>query len=169
LVTDAVQMLRIDAGHFAVHRERHLLTHIVGATVKQFDHRLDGHAITVRIPSGLSVAADRELLSLALRQLLDNAVKYSSPGSTIDVSATANGGVALTVHNSGSTIPGAEQPRIFDRFFRGTTARQIPGSGMGLTIVRQIAEAHGGTLRVDSSPEDGTTLTLSLPAEQAHQ
>jgi two-component system sensor histidine kinase KdpD len=169
LVTDAVQMLRIDAGHFAVHQERQLLEEIVDAIVKRFDHRLDGHAITVQIPRGLSVAADRELVALALRQLLDNAVKYSSPGSSIAVNASANGGIDLAVHNSGSPIPAAEQPRLFDRFFRGATARQIPGSGMGLAIVRRIAEAHGGALRVDSSAEKGTTFTLSLPSEEPHR
>jgi len=163
LVSDAVQMLRIDAGHFAVHLERHLVADVVDATVKRFDQRLDGHAVTVRIQPQLTVDADRELLGLALRQLIDNAVKYSAPASAIDISASANGRVELAVHNSGSVIPGAEQPRIFDRFFRGTTARQVPGSGMGLAIVRQIAEAHGGVLRVGSSPEDGTTFTLSLP------
>jgi two-component system sensor histidine kinase KdpD len=167
LVTDAVQMLRIDAGQFAVHRERHLLADVVDTTVKRFEPRLDGHAVAVHVPPGLAVAADRELLSLALRQLLDNAVKYSSPGSAIEVSATTGGGVDVAVHNSGPAIPGTEQPRIFDRFFRGTTARQIPGSGMGLAIVRRIAEAHGGTLRVDSSAEHGTTFTLSLPGEES--
>jgi two-component system sensor histidine kinase KdpD len=166
LVSDAVQMLRIDAGHFAVHLERHAVADIAEATVKRFDQRLDGHAVTLRIPPGLMVNADRELIALALRQLVDNAVKYSTSGAAIDITAASNGSVDVAVHNSGSVIPGAEQPRVFERFFRGAAARQIPGTGMGLAIVRQIAEAHGGTLRVDSSPDHGTTFTLSLPREE---
>jgi signal transduction histidine kinase len=67
------------------------------------------------------------------------------------------------VRNSGNAIPPVEQARVFDRFYRGTQARHIPGTGMGLAIVQQIARAHDGTLTVASSPDSGTTFTLSLP------
>jgi signal transduction histidine kinase len=111
----------------------------------------------------LTVDADRELLGLALRQLLDNALKYSPSTSTIEILAQANGAVDLTVRNSGSTIPEREQARVIERFYRGAEARHIPGTGMGLAIVQQIAQAHGGTLTIASSPEAGTAFTLSLP------
>ena len=111
----------------------------------------------------MAVDADRELLSLALRQLLDNALKYSPSTSTIDVQAASNGAVEITVRNSGSAIPEREQPRVVERFYRGTQARHIPGTGMGLAIVQQIARAHGGMLTIASSPESGTAFTLSFP------
>jgi signal transduction histidine kinase len=87
----------------------------------------------------------------------------------IDVVATSNGTIDIAVHNSGSVIPEAERSRVFERFYRGAHARQIPGTGMGLAIVQRIAEAHGGTLSVSSSPDAGTTFTLSLPRGQAAQ
>ena len=163
LVSDAVQMLRIDAGDFAVHPGRYALDAIVGAALQSFEQRLDGHQLLRRVPPELNVEADRDLLGLALRQLVDNALKYSPPSSTLEIQATANGAVEILVRNSGSAIPSHEQPRVFERFYRGAEARQTPGTGMGLAIVQQIARAHGGTLSVSSAPDQGTTFTLSLP------
>jgi two-component system sensor histidine kinase KdpD len=163
LVTDAVRMLRIDAGDFAVHPTRHSLASIVTTTVEKYGARLDGHLFTQRIPADLDVVADRELLALALRQLLDNALKYSSSSSRIEIRAGGNGGVEIAVWNSDSTIPDAEQPRVFERFYRGSDTRQIPGTGMGLSIVQQIVGAHGGIVTVASAPGTGTTVTISLP------
>jgi signal transduction histidine kinase len=105
------------------------------------------------------------LLGLALRQLLDNAVKYSPPTSLIEITATANGTVDIAIRNAGAPIPTREQGHIFERFYRGSHARHVPGTGMGLAIVQQIAQAHGGKLSVSSSPELGTEFTVSLPRE----
>ena len=163
LVTDAVQMLRIDAGDFAVHRNRHDLGQIVDTVIRPFERRLDGHELIRDLPDGLTIDADRELLALALRQILDNALKYSPPNSTIAVCARSNGAVDVAIRNSGSAIPEPERSRVVERFYRGAWARNIPGSGMGLAIVQQIAQAHGGSLRVSSDPAEGTTVTLSLP------
>jgi two-component system, OmpR family, sensor histidine kinase KdpD len=168
LVTDAVQMLRIDAGDFAMHPGRHQLMPVIAAILHRFDAHLDGHHVVQRVPEQLYVNADIDLLTLALRQLIDNALKYSPPTSTIDVQAAANGTVDITVRNSGSVIPEAEQARIFERFYRGSLSRQIPGTGMGLAIVQQIARAHGGTLTLSSSPKEGTAFTLSLPRDGAN-
>jgi two-component system sensor histidine kinase KdpD len=163
LVSDAVQMLRIESGDFAVHPGRHLVTDLVQAALRKFQHRLDGHRLLERIPDGLTVDGDGDLVALAIRQLLDNALKYSPPTSTIEIRAEANGSVDLTICNSGSAIPAREQHRVLERFYRGARARNIPGTGMGLAIVQQIAEAHAGTLKLTSSEETGTAFTLSLP------
>lgn len=168
LVTDAVHMLRIDAGDFAVHPEHHPLAPLVRASLKRFEHHFDGHQVIAHVPEGLSVDADRELLGLALRQLVDNAIKYSPETSTIEITAAANGAVQIAVRNTGSAIPEPEQARIFEPFYRGAQARQVPGTGMGLTIVQQIARAHGGTLGVSSTADAGTTFTLSLPRAGGH-
>jgi two-component system sensor histidine kinase KdpD len=165
LVSDAVHMLRIDAGDFQLHPDRHNLADLIGWTLRQFEPRLDGHRIATRVPEDLSVDADRELLGLALRQLLDNAVKYSPPTSQIEITATADGMVDIAVRNSGVPIPEPERSRIFERFSRGSHARHVPGTGMGLAIVQQIAQAHGGTVTVSSSPALGTEFKVSLPRE----
>jgi two-component system sensor histidine kinase KdpD len=163
LVTDAVQMLRIDSGDFAIHLDRHNLADVITATLRKFERRLDGHHVVKQVPNTLTVDADHELLGLALRQLLDNALKYSPPTSSIEILARGNGAVEIVVSNSGSSIPEREQTQVLERFYRGSQARHIPGTGMGLSIVQQIARAHGGTLAVSSSPASGTAFTLSLP------
>src|SRR5262245_15844183 len=163
LVTDAVQMLRIDAGDFTVHPGAHRLAPLVDAAIKRFEHHLDGHQVVERVPADLVVNVDRDLIGLALRQLLDNAIKYSQSTATIEIAARGNGATEIDVRNSGATIPEREQSRIFERFYRGAQARQLPGTGMGLAIVQEIVKAHGGTLRVASAPERGTTFTMSFP------
>jgi len=163
LLSDAIQMLRIDAGDFAVHMNRYDVGAIVDETLRRFERRLDGHEVIRRLPEGATIDGDRELVALALRQLLDNALKYSPSNSVISIEAQSNGAVDLTVRNSGSTIPESERPRVVERFYRGTRARNIPGTGMGLAIVQQIAQAHGGALSLASSAETGTAFTLSLP------
>lgn len=163
LVTDAVQMIRIDAGDFVVHPGHHAVAPLVDSAIKRYTHHLDGHQVNQQVPSGLRVEADRDLLSLALRQLLDNAIKYSPPTSVIEVTASGNGAVEISVRNSGPAIPERDQARIFERFYRGAQARHVPGSGMGLAIVQQIMRAHNGHLAVSSAPDRGTVFTLSLP------
>lgn len=163
LVSDAVQMLKIDAGDFTLHRERHDVARLVDGLLEQLSARLDGHVVSTAVGPDVTVDADGGLLRLALRQLLDNAAKYAPPGSRIEVVADANGTVEITVRNSGSLIPEREQAHLFDRFYRGLHAGLVAGTGMGLAIVKQIAEAHGGTVRVASSSRHGTAFTMSFP------
>lgn len=165
LVTDTVQMVRVDSGDFTLRPNDHNVSDIVRATLRQLEARLDGHTVFARVPDALTIHADRELLGLALRQLLDNAAKYSPATSVIEISATGAGTIDLAVRNSGPPIPEREQARLFERFYRGSQARGIPGTGMGLAIVRQIAEAHRGTLSVSSAPGEGTEFRMSLPGE----
>ncbi len=166
-VTDAVQMLRVDAGDFVLHRQRCLVADLVRSTLAGFQMRLEGHSIVTRVPEALCVDADRNLLGLSLRQLIDNALKYTPFTSTIEIEAKAeNGMLRIGVRNSGPEIPERERAQIFERFYRGSDAHRIPGTGMGLAIVRQVANAHGGTADVTSSPERGTEFVLSLPQEE---
>jgi len=140
----------------------------VAATIKESGQRTAGHTVLNRVPADLLVDADGQLLRLALRQLLDNALKYSPATSTIEIEGAIDGRreVQIVVRNSGAAIPPQEQRRIFDRFYRGAAAKQVPGSGMGLAIVRQIAQVHGGDVSVSSAPgsqDSGTEFRLSLP------
>ena len=163
LVTDAIQMLRIDSGKFVLHRERHNLARLVALSLAEVRAHLDGRVILNHVPPDLKVDADSELLGLALRQLLDNAGKYSPASTTVEVSASSNDTVHVVVRNPGALIPEREQALIFERFYRGANARLVPGTGMGLAIVQQIVQAHGGTVTVSSTREAGTAFTLSLP------
>jgi len=166
LVTDTVSMVRVDAGDFSLRPNRHLVSDLVAWTLRQFESRLDDRAVVTSVPESLVVQADRELLGLALRQLLDNAVKYSPAGSAIEIAAAGGPTLDIAVRNAGAPIPEREQARLFERFYRGAQARLQPGTGMGLAIVRQIAEAHHGTVRVQSAPGAGTAFVISLPREE---
>jgi two-component system sensor histidine kinase SenX3 len=99
--------------------------------------------------------------------LIDNAVKYSEPGSTVHIAATAAGPeVEIAVADCGVGIPGKDLERIFERFYRVDRARSrgTGGTGLGLSIVRHIATNHGGEVSVDSTEGRGSTFTLRLPA-----
>jgi two-component system sensor histidine kinase KdpD len=115
----------------------------------------------------LTVRADRGLLTMILTQYIDNARKYSSAGTPIAVAAKASHTEALiSVHNFGSTIRIEDRERIFERFYRSEESKNsVPGTGVGLSVVKKAAEAHHGHVWVVSDPKEGTTFYLSLPTE----
>jgi len=118
------------------------------------------------------VMADPELLQLAMRQVLENACKYSVPGSAVTVSIDSEDQwVAIRTSNSGSFIPPSEHSQIFERFYRGAEARgRAPGSGLGLYVARKIVHAHGGSLELDTGPyTDRTAFRLALPLAVAER
>jgi two-component system sensor histidine kinase MprB len=100
----------------------------------------------------------------AIGNLLDNAAKWSPPGGTVEVDLA---GGALTVRDHGPGIEDEDLPHVFDRFYRAATARSKPGAGLGLAIVRQVAEDHGGTIRAENAPGGGALFRLVLPVASA--
>ena len=109
---------------------------------------------------------DRERLRQVVQNLVDNAVKYSPAGSEVRVSARADDRIVrVEVQDQGPGIPLDDQKLIFEKFGRSVVAGGTkPGTGLGLFIARSIAEAHGGSLHVESAPARGATFTLELPA-----
>lgn len=123
-------------------------------------------ALSLAVEPGLAVSGDRHLLSQALGNLLDNAVKYTPAGGTIWLGAHRDGGdVAVVVADSGPGIPAEQRERVQDRFVRLEESRKRPGSGLGLSLVRAVARAHGGTLALDDNAP-GLRATLRLPAAE---
>ncbi len=122
--------------------------------------------VGVEDPS-LTVRADRGLLAMILAQYIDNARKYSTPGTPIAIAARASHSeVLISVHNFGSTIRIDERERIFERFYRSPELKDVvPGTGIGLSAVRKAAEAHRGHVWVISDDKGGTTFFLSLPMD----
>jgi signal transduction histidine kinase len=131
-------------------------------TVQSHEYRV---AVTSRGAS-VEVQADRQLLELALTQLLDNALKYSSPGSAIGVSIeTEEDFITTSVRNEGNSIAADEQHRIFERFYRGARVRNlVSGTGLGLYVARKIAAAHGGSLYLRDGGSRDVVFCLKLPA-----
>ena len=111
------------------------------------------------------VWADKQLLQMALFQLLDNAAKYSRPGSSIVVDVQEEPAeMFISVRNEGSFIPAEERDKVFQRFYRSPgSEHRAAGTGIGLSVVRRITEAHQGRTWVTSDPENGTTFVLTLP------
>ncbi len=121
--------------------------------------------VTRADPAPLVRGDERQLVS-AVANLLDNAVKYSEPGSKVEVTSSRSGGwVRLAVRDQGIGIPAKDLERIFERFYRVDRARsrETGGTGLGLAIVRHVATNHGGDVRVRSREGEGSTFTLRLP------
>ncbi len=125
-----------------------------------------GISLTVRAPGRLTTFGDRELIQQAVANLVDNAVKFSPAGGIVSLSTAATrGGVEIAVADQGPGIPAADRARAVERFFRGESARNSPGSGLGLALVQAVAQLHGGSLRLgDAGP--GLIATLVLPGHE---
>jgi two-component system sensor histidine kinase MprB len=121
--------------------------------------RRHGRAVVVT-GAGAVVAGQRAALERALANLVDNAAKFSPPGSPIEVALE---GRRVSVRDHGPGIDPADRGRVFDRFYRAGAARQLPGSGLGLAIVRQVVEAHGGTVFATDHPDGGAVVGFELP------
>jgi signal transduction histidine kinase len=126
-----------------------------------------GAALEVECEPDAVVIGDRQLLERAIGNLVDNAIKYGADGGKITLAArsTDAGDVTLRVADMGPGIPESERPNLFNRFERGESGRRrASGSGLGLSIVKTIAEGHGGTVSVQSGDGSGTTFELRMPA-----
>jgi signal transduction histidine kinase len=118
------------------------------------------------VPDNMRLSGDSRMIQRMLANLLDNAIKYTPPGGRVDISAstTAAGQVVISVADTGIGIAANDQPRVFERFYRGDQSRSASGIGLGLSLARAIARAHGGDITVKSAPGAGSTFTAALPA-----
>ncbi len=166
LIDDTVEMGRLDTSDIRVHTELSDVGAIVREVVDSMRNEIDGRPVNVVCDEHPAVSIDRRLVKLAVKQLLDNALKYSSPDTPVTVRVHNGNGVTVAVTDHGKGIPVQEQTRIFERLYRSPAVQnQIPGSGLGLSIAQSIVRAHHGDLTVASRPGE-TTFRLTLPAEQ---
>lgn len=115
-----------------------------------------------------AVAGDRDLLFLTFYNLVDNAIKFTRPGDTVEVRAFEDGpSVAIEVADTGPGIPEADAPHVWEELYRGQAARSAPGSGLGLALVRAVVARHGGRVGLRSREGQGTVVTVRLPSDPA--
>jgi signal transduction histidine kinase len=172
LVESLLDFGRIEARAFRYCYESLDPVRLVGGLVAEFQEQAAAHGYRVELALAGEyplIHADREALGLALRNLLDNAVKYSPDCRTVWVEMEREGSrLAIRVRDQGMGIPASEQKDIFKKFVRGTGSRaaHIQGTGIGLAMARHIVEAHDGEIRLESESGRGSTFTILLPLEK---
>jgi two-component system sensor histidine kinase KdpD len=165
LIDNAVEMARLDAAHIDIRPESVNLSETVKELIQSMRTKIDGRPMEIKTEAALpDVLADRRLIRLAVKQLIDNALKYSPPHTPVTIQlGSSEEAVQLMVADCGGGIPIEDQPKIFQRFYRSPAVQnQMPGSGLGLSIAYRIVQAHGGDLAVTSKPGE-TAFQMTLP------
>lgn len=165
LVSDAIQLARIEGGTFRLNLGVHHPVSLVNAALRQMKSVIDERKIEVLVPDDLPpVCVDAELVQVVITHLLDNALKYSPPSNPIIIGARLDDGkVILYLSDQGEGICSEEQAQIFEKFYRGKSERHLQGTGMGLAIAREILRAHGEDIVLSSSPGRGSEFSFRLP------
>jgi two-component system sensor histidine kinase KdpD len=169
LAAEVVAMARIEAGKLHLEKRPISAAELISSAMLELNAALKGRPIALRVPEGLPAAeADPEFIAQALKQVIENALKYSPDGSPITLSAGVEGErIVIGVGDRGPGIEENERARVFDKFFRGRRHRfETKGTGMGLAIAKGIVEAHGERIWVESEPGQGSVFYFSLPASK---
>jgi two-component system sensor histidine kinase KdpD len=168
LANNLLDMARLQAG-VALNRQWSSLEEIVGSVLTRLQNRLSSHRVDLDVPSGLPLLyVDPTLLEQVFENLLENAAKYTSAGTRIEIGARYEGKqFELWVADRGPGLPDGATDRLFEKFYRGESERAQSGVGLGLTICRAIVEAHGGRIRAESREGGGAMFRFTLPATDA--
>lgn len=168
LITNLLEASRLQAGGLKLKLSYINLADMAVAAVEKLQATTAKHTMTVSFPRDFpSIQGDYDRMREVLTNLIGNAIKYSPDGGHIEVkgSLEKHHRIRLTVSDQGIGIPPADQQRIFERFHRvdNRLARQTPGTGLGLFLVKAVVEAHGGRVGVESAPGQGSTFWIELP------
>ncbi|HHW13353.1 MAG TPA: sensor histidine kinase KdpD [Firmicutes bacterium] len=165
LVGNLFDMARVRSGMLQLNKEWCDLEDIVGVAVNRLQEQASRWKVKTEIEPGLPlVQADLVLIEQVLVNLLDNAFKYSEPGSEVRIAARRRENeVVVSVSDQGIGLAPAEIEHLFDQFYRGGQARQVSGTGLGLTICKAVVEAHGGRMWAENNGDRGATFFFTLP------
>ena len=170
LVDDVLLLARLEARHLPLANERVDLAEVLADLCQEMRPLVRERelALELDVAAGGSVIGDRVRLRQTFANLLSNAIKFSPAGGRVSVrAAEGEGGVFVEIADEGPGIPPDELARVSERFFRASTAQGIKGTGLGLTISREIAELHGGRLEVRSTVGVGSRFRVHLPRDHA--
>jgi len=162
---------RIESDRFKVHLSPLDVLPLIEEAVSSVQPQADTRQIAIQLEAAESLPlanTDRQALLQVLLNLLSNAIKFSRPNNTIEITARkVENSLLIAVQDHGIGIPAQDLPHISSRFFRAQNATQmeIQGSGIGLYIIKEIMEAIGGQMKIDSVENEGTTVTVSIPLE----
>jgi two-component system sensor histidine kinase KdpD len=165
LVTNLLDMTRLEAGALTPRKEWQPIEEIIGAALHRMARYLQDHPVSTRIEADLPfVPLDDLLIQQVLINLLENAAKYAPPGSPLEIKAFTQGeGVTVEVADHGPGLPVEELERVFDKFYRSASAGVRTGAGLGLAICRGIVELHGGRIRAENLQSGGVVFRFTLP------
>ena len=166
LVANLLDMARIESGHVRLNLQWQALEEVVGSALRASAPQLQQHTVQTQLAPDLPlVRYDAVLVERVLCNLLENAAKYTPPGSTITIAARTHGQfLQVTVADDGPGLPPGREEAIFEKFTRGERESNKPGVGLGLAICRAIVEAHGGGIHAQpSAPGQGAALVFTLP------
>jgi two-component system sensor histidine kinase KdpD len=167
LASRLLRSASLESAEFKPRRQKLLLSKLAHSVVEKLEAATDRGRVRVFDPSGEApVLADKELILTSITQLVDNAINYSDPGSSIDIRFTLKESeTVLTVKSKGLVVASADRERIFERFYRAPETRHLPsGTGLGLSIVKKIVESHQGHVWAEGEAGYGTSVSIALPA-----
>jgi two-component system sensor histidine kinase KdpD len=156
-------MTRLDSGTVALNRDWESLEELVGTALNRVERALEGRPVAVSIPADLPpIPVDAVLVEQVLLNLLDNALKYTPPGSPISIQARVDDGTVLVeVADEGPGLPPGAEERVFEKFYRGGHGQR--GFGLGLPICKAIVTAHGGRIWAENRAPRGAAFRFALP------
>jgi len=164
LVGNLLDMTRVEAGAMRVAQEPCDVQDVIGSALERLEGLLKDRPVKVDLANLPLVSMDFVLMVQVLVNLLDNAIKYSAPGTPIDVCArVTNSHYEITVADRGVGIPPEDLARVFDKFYRVQRPDGVIGTGLGLAICKGIVEAHSGNIRAENRQGGGSIFTLTLP------
>jgi two-component system sensor histidine kinase KdpD len=165
LVTNLLEMTRLEAGALKVHKEPQGLVEVIGPVLQRLSRQLTSREVRVDLPADLPlVPLDDLLIQQVLTNLVENAAKYTPADSPIEIAASIhNDAVVISVADRGPGLKQEDRERVFEKFFRSTTNGIRSGVGLGLAICRGIVELHGGRIWAENRPQGGAIFRFTLP------
>ena len=166
-ISNLLNMTRLEAGALRIKREPHEVQDLIGSVLTSLEPRLRSREVKIQIPSSLPlVNIDPVLIGQVIMNLLDNSLKYSPPGTPLEIeAAVSDSWIEIRLSDQGPGVPEEHRQRIFDKFFRLPGTEGVRGTGLGLAISKGIVEAHQGRIWVENLPGRGAKFILALPTK----
>jgi two-component system sensor histidine kinase KdpD len=169
LVSNVLDLVRLESGQVALRRDWQTLDDLVGSALTRYEERLAAHRVETRLPADLPpVWVDGTLIVQLFANLFDNVAKYTPPGTRVSVSAVPLGDlVQVSVEDDGPGLPAGDPARLFDKFQRGSDEGTVVGVGLGLAIAQAIVRANGGEIEAQRREGGGARFVFTLPATES--